>query len=88
MIKSRNMRWAGHVAQMEMRNAYRILVGKPDRPLGRPRCRWVDNINMDLRETGQGSMDWIDLTQDRSVESCCEHGNEPLCSTKFWEILE
>jgi hypothetical protein len=51
MIKSRRMRWAGHVARMgEKRNAYRILVGK--RPLGRPRCRWVDNIKMDLREIG------------------------------------
>jgi hypothetical protein len=53
MMKSRRMRWAGHVAQMgEKRNAYRILVGNPEgrRPLGRPRCRWVDNIKMDLRE--------------------------------------
>jgi hypothetical protein len=48
------MRWAGHVARMgEKRNAYRIFVGKPEgtRPLGRPRCRWKDNIRMDLRET-------------------------------------
>jgi hypothetical protein len=53
MIKSRRMRWAGHVARMgETRNAYRILVGKPEgkRPLGRPRHRWVDNIKMDHRE--------------------------------------
>jgi hypothetical protein len=50
MIKPRRMRWAGHVAQMEKRNAYRIFVGKPEgeRPLGRPRHRWVDNIKMDL----------------------------------------
>jgi hypothetical protein len=51
MTKSRRMRWAGHVAQMgKKRNAYRILVGKPNgkRPLGRPRHRWVDNIKMDL----------------------------------------
>jgi hypothetical protein len=49
------------------RNAYRILVGKPEgkRPLGRPRRRWVDNIKMDLRETGWVDMDWIDLAQDR-----------------------
>jgi hypothetical protein len=48
MMKSRIMRWAGHVARMgEKRNAYRILVGK--RPLGRPRRRWVDNIKIDLR---------------------------------------
>jgi hypothetical protein len=52
MIEPRRMRWAGHVARIEeKRNAYRILVGKPEekRPLGRPRHRWVDNIKMDLR---------------------------------------
>jgi hypothetical protein len=55
IIKSRRMRWAGHVARMgEKRNAYRLLVGKPEgkRPLGRPRRRWVDNIKMDLGEVG------------------------------------
>jgi hypothetical protein len=55
IIKSRRMRWAGHVALMgEKRNAYRLLVGKPEgkRPLGRPRCRWVDNIRMDFGEVG------------------------------------
>jgi hypothetical protein len=49
IIKSRRMRWAGHVARMgEKRNAYRLLVGKPDgkRPLGRPRRRWVDNVRI------------------------------------------
>jgi hypothetical protein len=53
MIRSRRMRWAGHVARMgEKRNAYRTLVGKPEgnRPLGGPRSRWVDDIKMDLRE--------------------------------------
>jgi hypothetical protein len=62
------MRWAGHVAYMrEKRNAYKILVGKPEgkKPLGRPKCRWEDNVNMDLRETGWGGMDWIDLVRDR-----------------------
>jgi hypothetical protein len=52
MIKSRRMSWAGHVARMgEKRNAYRILVGKPEgkRPLGKPKCMWVGNIKMDLR---------------------------------------
>jgi hypothetical protein len=52
IIKLRRMRWAGHVAgRGEKRNAYRILVGKPEgkRPLGRPRRMWVDNIKMDLR---------------------------------------
>jgi hypothetical protein len=60
MIKSRRMGWAGHVARMEVRrNAYRILVGKPDgkRSLGRPRHRLVDNIKIDLRETGWDRMD-------------------------------
>jgi hypothetical protein len=52
----------------EKRNGCRILVGKPEgkRPLGRPRCRWVDKIKMDLREMEWGGMDWIDLTQDRT----------------------
>jgi hypothetical protein len=51
----------------EKRNAYKILVGKPQgkRPLGRPRHRWVDNIKMDLKEIGWDGMDWIDLAQDR-----------------------
>jgi hypothetical protein len=68
IIKSRRMRWAGHVAQMgENRNAYRLLVGKPEgkRPLGRPRCRWADNIKIDLLEIGWGGVDWIGLAQDR-----------------------
>jgi hypothetical protein len=68
MMKSRRIRWAGHVAQMwEKRNAYRILVGKSEgkRSLGRSRRRWVDNIKMDLREIDCGGMDWIDLAQDR-----------------------
>jgi hypothetical protein len=68
MIKSRRMRWAGHVERMgETRNAYRILVRNPERkrPLGRPRCRWVDNIKMDLREIGWNGGNWIDLAQDR-----------------------
>jgi hypothetical protein len=51
----------------EKRNVYRLLVGKPEgrRPLGRPRCRWMDNNNMDLLETGLGGVDWIGLAQDR-----------------------
>jgi hypothetical protein len=54
-VKSRRMRWAGHVARMgKGRNVYRVLVGKPEgkRPLGRPRCRWEDGIKMDLEEIG------------------------------------
>jgi hypothetical protein len=69
MIKSRRMRWAGHVARMgeERGGGYRVLVGKPEgrRPLGRPRHRWVDNIRMDLQEVGCGYVDWIGLAQDR-----------------------
>jgi hypothetical protein len=52
----------------EKRNAYSLLVGKPDgkRPLGRPRCRWVDNIRMDFREVGWSDVDWIGLAKDRN----------------------
>jgi hypothetical protein len=64
----------------EKRNAFRILVGKPEgkRPLSRPRRRWVYNIKIDLREVGWRGMDWIDLA----------HGNEPSGSIKCWEVLE
>jgi hypothetical protein len=67
-IKSRRMRWAGHVARMaEGRNLYRVLVGKPEgrRPLGRPRRRWEDGIRMDLEESVWGGVEWIQLAQDR-----------------------
>jgi hypothetical protein len=62
------MRWAGHVARRgEKRNVYRVLVGKPEgnRPLGRPRRRWIDNIKMDLPEIGVSVVDWIGMAQDR-----------------------
>ena len=68
VIKSRRIRWAGHVAGMgEERGVYRVLVGKPEgrRPLGRPRRRWVDNIRTDLHEVECWYMDWIGLAQDR-----------------------
>jgi len=68
VIKSRRMRWAGHVARMgKERGAYRFLLGKPEgrRPLGRRRRRWVDNIRMDLQEVACGYMDWIGLAQHR-----------------------
>ena len=68
VIKSRRMGWDGHVTRMgEEREVYRVLVGKPEgrRPLGRPRCRWVDNIRMDHQEVGCGYMVWIGLAQDR-----------------------
>jgi len=68
MIKSRRMRWAGHVTRMEEgRGVYRVLVGKREgkRPLRRPRGRWEDNIKMDLQEMGCGGTNWIELAQDR-----------------------
>ena len=68
VIKSRRMRWVGHVSCMgEERGAYRVLVGKPEgkRPLGRPRRRWLDNIRLNLQEVGCGYVDWIGLAQDR-----------------------
>jgi hypothetical protein len=67
-VKSRRMRWAGHVVRMgKERKVYKVLVGKPEgkRPLGRPRRRWEDGIRMDLREIGFGDVDWIRLAQDR-----------------------
>ena len=68
VVKSRQMRWAGHVARMgEDRGVYMVLVGKPEgkRPLGRPRRRWEDNIKMDLQEVGGGRGDWMELAEDR-----------------------
>jgi hypothetical protein len=68
VIKSRRMRWVGHVARMgEKTGAYRILVGRPEgrRPLGRPRRRWEDNMKLDIREVGWEDMNWIELAQDR-----------------------
>jgi hypothetical protein len=61
------MRWVGHIARIgDRRDAYRIVVGKPEgkRGLGRPRCRWEDNIKLNLQEVRCGGMDWIDLAQD------------------------
>jgi hypothetical protein len=80
VIKSRRMRWAGHVARMEEgRGIYRVLVGRPEgkRPLGRPRRRWEDNINRDQ---------WGELDSAGSgkgpVVGFCEHGNGPVGSIK------
>ena len=67
VVKSRRMRWAGHVGRMgEDRGMNRVLVGKPEgkRPLGRPRRRWEGNIKMDLQEVGGGG-DWMELAKDR-----------------------
>jgi hypothetical protein len=68
IIKSRRMRWAGHVARMGVKkNVYRLLVGKPEgkRPVGRPRRRWIYNIKMYLLDIGLSILDWIGLAQDR-----------------------
>jgi hypothetical protein len=68
-IKSRRLRWAGHMAHMgEESKVYRVLMGKPEgkRSLGRPRRRWEDGIRMNVREIGLGSVDWIQLDQDRN----------------------
>jgi hypothetical protein len=101
IIKSRKMRWAGHVERMgrsgaridcwwESQSAYRLLVGKPEgkRPLGRPRRRCVYNIRMDLGELGWGDVDWIGLIRIGTDESSCEFGIEPSCSMKCWEAIE
>jgi hypothetical protein len=74
VIKSRGMRWAGHVARMgEWRDVYRILVWRPEskRPLERPRYRWEDNIKMDIREIGIDGANWIQLAQDRVQCQAC-----------------
>ncbi|KAJ4442029.1 hypothetical protein ANN_11893 [Periplaneta americana] len=83
--KTKRLRWAGHVAHMgESRNAYRVLVGRPEgkRPLGRPRCRWEDNIKMDLREVGYDGREWINLAQDRDQWRAYEGGTKPPGSLK------
>jgi hypothetical protein len=87
-MKSRRIRWAGHVARVgEKRNAYRLLVGKPEerRPLGRPRRRWLDNIRMDLVEVMWTELVWLRI---RTVESSCEFGIKPSGSIKCWEIIK
>jgi hypothetical protein len=68
VVKSRRMKWAAHVARMwERRGVYRVSMGKPEgnRPLGRPRRRWEDNIKFDVLEVVCEFMDWIELAQDR-----------------------
>ena len=68
VVKSRRMRWVGHVARMgEGRGVHRVLVGKPEGkgPLGKPRRRWEDNIKMGLQEVGGGCGDWMELAQNR-----------------------
>jgi hypothetical protein len=91
-VRSRRMRWAGHVARMgEERKVYKVLVGKPEgnRPLGRPRRRWEDGIRMDLREIGLGGCG-LDSTGSGQgpVAGCCEYGDEPSgsCATELVSI--
>jgi hypothetical protein len=71
------------------RNVYRVSVGKTDgkKPLGRPKCRWEDNIKIDLQEVECGSMDWIELAQDRDTDTC-QCGNEHSGSIKCGEFLD
>jgi hypothetical protein len=83
-VKSRRMRWAGHVARIgEERKVYKVLVGKPEgkRPLGRPRRRWEDGIRMDHREIGLDSTG----SGQGPVAGCCECGDEPSgsCATEL-----
>jgi hypothetical protein len=82
-IKSRRMRWVGHVARKgEGRNLYTVLMGKPEekRPVERPRRRWEDRIKIDLRKIGWGCGEDSSGTGYGSLAGCCECGDEPLCS--------
>ena len=70
VIISRIMGWVRHIARMgERRGVYRVAVGKPEgkRPLGKPRCRWEDNIQIYHQEVGYGGLDWIELAEDRDI---------------------
>jgi hypothetical protein len=74
VIKSRRMRWAGHVARRgKERGVYRVLVGRPEenRPPGRPMRMWEDNIMMDLMEAGIDGANWIKVAQDRVQWRAC-----------------
>ena len=73
LIKSRRLRWAGHVVRMgESRAAYRVLTGFPEgrRPVGGPRRRWSDNVMRDLAEIGCCNGDWVVNAQDRVACRC------------------
>ena len=72
VIKSRRLRWAGHVARMEEgRSAFKLLTGTPTqkRPLGRPTCRWEDNIRINIKEIGISTRNWVNSAQDRDYWS-------------------
>jgi len=89
VVKSRRMRWAGHVARMvEEREVHRVLVRKPEgkRPLGTPRRRWEDNIKMDLQEVGGSCGDWIGSGLGQ-VAGTCEYGDEPSGSKNGGNFL-
>jgi hypothetical protein len=91
VVKSRRMRWAGHVARMgEGRGVYRVLVGEPEgkRPLGRPRHRWEVNIKMDLQEVGGSCGDWMELAQDRDRWRALVGMVRNLRVPKMWEFLD
>jgi hypothetical protein len=90
VVKSRRMRWAGHVARMgEERGVHRVLVRKPEgkSPLGRPRRRWEDNIKMDVEEVGGGHGDWMELAEDmdrwRALVSMVKNLQGPLNAENF-----
>ena len=89
VVKSRRMRWVGHVACMgEGRGVHRVLVGKPEgkRPLGRPRRRWEDNIKMDLQEVGGSFGDWMELAEDRDRWRALVGTVRNLRVSKIWGI--
>ena len=91
MIKSRRMRREGHAARMGKRRVvFRVLVEKPEgkRPLGRPRCRWEDNIKMDLQVVGCGVWTGSSWLRIGTVTGTCERGNEPSVSIKCREFLD
>ena len=89
VVKSRRMRWAGHVARMgKGRGVYRVLVGKPEgkSPLGRPRRIWEDNIKMELQEVGGECGDWMELAQDRDRWRTLVSTVMNLRVSKMWGI--
>ena len=89
MITSRTLIWIGHVAYMGgMRNAYKVFQGRYEgkRPKVKPRNRWEDSYEMDLKERGQENVGWIHLAHDRNP--WCEHGKQSLASINYWGFLE
>ena len=90
VIKSRRLRWAGHVTRMEEgRSAFKILTRKPTRkrPLGRPRRRWEDNIRMDLEDIGINAGYWVDSAQDRNYWRALVNATLNLRGPKAMELV-